>query len=462
MKTPDTAARQGLRRVLGRRDVLSLAFGAMIGWSWVLLTGEWIGRAGSLGAMTAFLIGGVVVVFIALTYAELAAAMPSVGGEHVYSLRALGPGLSFVCSWSIVLGYVSVAAFEAVALPFALSTLVPGTDLVYLWTVAGWDVHLSFVAIGIAASVVLTWINIRGVKPAATMQRIVTLAIVISGAFFLTGASFNGDPHKLQPLFTSLEGGGLFAVLMMVPIMFVGFDIIPQTAEEIDLPHAQIGALVVVSVIIAVLWYAAIIFGVGLSLDAPARAASAMTTADAAGAAWGSSAARDLLIIGGIAGIVTTWNAFLIGSSRIVYALATAGMLPAVFARLHPRYGTPHVALLAIGAVVCVAPWFGRPILVWLINAGSFGVIIAYMMVAASFLVLRRREPDMPRPYRVRHGGCVGGTALVLSGALILLYLPGGPAGLAWPHEWGICLAWAAAGGVLYFACAIRRPEAAH
>lgn len=462
MKTPHAAPLRGLHRVLGRRDVLSLAFGAMIGWSWVLLTGEWIGRAGSLGAMAAFTIGGVVVVFIALTYAELAAAMPSVGGEHVYSLRALGPGLSFVCSWSIVLGYVSVAAFEAVALPFALSTLIPGTDLVYLWSIAGWDVHLSFVAIGIAAAAVLTWINIRGVKPAAVVQRIVTLAIVASGVFFLTGASISGEANNLHPLFAGTEGGGLFAVLMMVPIMFVGFDIIPQTAEEIDLPHAQIGALVVVSVIIAVLWYVAIIFGVGLSLDAPARAASAMTTADAAGAAWGSAAARDLLIIGGIAGIVTTWNAFLIGSSRLVYALARAGMLPPVLARLHPRYGTPHVALLVIGAVICIAPWFGRPILVWLINAGSFGVIIAYMMVAASFLVLRRREPGMPRPYRVRHGAFVGGVALVLSAALILLYLPGGPAGLAWPHEWGICLAWVVVGGVLYFACDGRRRTTGH
>jgi amino acid transporter len=452
-------AREGLHRVLGRGDVLALAFGAMIGWSWVLLTGEWIVRAGSLGAIVAFLIGGVVVVFIALTYAELAAAMPSVGGEHVYSLRALGRGLSFVCSWSIVLGYVSVAAFEAVALPYALSTLVPGTDLVYLWTVAGWDVHLSFVAIGIAAAAVLTWINILGVRPAATMQGIVTLAIVASGVYFLAGVSMSGDPDNLQPLFESFAGGGLFAVLMMVPIMFVGFDIIPQTAEEIDLPHAQIGALVVMSVIVAVLWYVAIIFGVGLSLDAPARAASGMTTADAAGAAWGSASAREVLIIGGIAGIVTTWNAFLLGSSRLVYALASSGMLPAILARLHPRYGTPHVALLAIGAVVCLAPWFGRPILVWLINAGSFGVIIAYMMVAASFLVLRRREPDMPRPYRVRHGGLVGGAALGLSGALMLLYLPGGPAGLAWPHEWIICLAWAAAGGVLYFSCAAGRRD---
>ncbi len=445
-----------LKRVLGRRDVIALAFGAMIGWSWVLLTGEWTVRAGTLGAVGAFLIGGIAVTFIALTYAELAAAMPAVGGEHVYSLRALGRGLSFVCPWAIVLGYVSVAAFEAVALPFALSHLVPGTQLGYLWTIHGWDVHVSFVAVGIGASILLTWINIIGIKPAAALQGIVTCAILASGVVFLAGVSITGDPDKLTPLFEN-GAAGVMGVLMMVPIMFVGFDIIPQTAEEIDLPDAEIGALVVVSVVIAVLWYAAIILGVGLALDADARAASAMTTADASGSVWNSVVARNLLIVGGIAGIITTWNAFLVGSSRVVYALAESGMLPAPLGCLHPRYGSPHVALLAIGALTCLAPWFGRPILVWLINAGSFGVVVAYAMVAVSFLVLRYREPAMARPYRVRYGWPVGAVALVASAALFLLYLPGGPAGLRWPQEWLICLGWVGCGGVLYFAAAVGR-----
>lgn len=449
-------ARQELQRVLGRRDVLALAFGAMIGWSWVLLTGEWTARAGTLGAICAFLIGGVAVVFISLTYAELASAMPSVGGEHVYSLRALGRVASFVCSWAIALGYVSVAAFEAVALPFALSHLIPGTDLGYLWTIQGWDVHASFVAVGIGAALVLTWINIIGIKPAAALQGIVTAAILFSGAIFLGGVSVAGDPGHLTPLFVD-GAAGIMGVLMMVPIMFVGFDIIPQAAEEIDLPHAQIGALLVVAVVSAVLWYVAIILGVGLSLDADARMASGMTTADASGAVWNSAMARDLLIVGGIAGIVTTWNAFLVGSSRLVYALAESGMLPAVLARLHPRYGSPYVALLAIGALTCVAPWFGRPILIWLLNAGSFGVVVAYAMVAVSFLVLRQRESEMPRPYRVRYGKTVGVTALLLSAALFLLYLPGSPAGLRWPQEWLICLGWAACGALMYAAVASNR-----
>ena len=136
------ASRTQFLRVLGRREVLALAFGAMIGWSWVVLSGAWISSAGTLGAIVAFLVGGAAILLIGLTYAELASALPFAGGEHVYSKRALGSGASFICTWGIILGYVSVVTFEAVALPTVLDSLMPGLDKVFLWQIAGWDVYL--------------------------------------------------------------------------------------------------------------------------------------------------------------------------------------------------------------------------------------------------------------------------------------------------------------------------------
>ena len=100
-------------RVIRRKEVITLAFGAMIGWSWVALSGGWIETAGSVGAMLAFAGGGVAVILVGLTYAELASAMPLAGGEHVYSYRALGRNASFVCTWAILLAYMSVVTFEA-------------------------------------------------------------------------------------------------------------------------------------------------------------------------------------------------------------------------------------------------------------------------------------------------------------------------------------------------------------
>ncbi|MEG2097366.1 MAG: amino acid permease, partial [Pseudoflavonifractor sp.] len=104
-------------RVLGRFDILALAFGATIGWGWVILAGDWIQTGGTLGAILGFGLGGIMVTFVGLTYAELCPALPKCGGEHAFSLRALGYNWSFICSWALVLSYLGVVSFEACALP---------------------------------------------------------------------------------------------------------------------------------------------------------------------------------------------------------------------------------------------------------------------------------------------------------------------------------------------------------
>lgn len=436
-------------RVIRRKEVLALSFGAMIGWGWVALTGNWIAGAGSLGAMLAFLLGGVVVVFVGFTYAELASAMPQAGGEHVYSHRALGATASFICTWAILLGYVSVVAFEAVALPTVTDYLLPGFSRGYLWTVAGWEVQFTWVLVGIVAAIVMTAINILGIHTAARLQVLATTLILLVGVLLMGGGVAGGDIANMQPL---LPGGakGLLGVLIMVPFMFVGFDVIPQSAEEIDIPFSEIGKLLMVSIAMAIFWYIMMIWAVSIGLSDAERQASELPTADAAAALLGGSWGGKLLVITGIGGILTSWNAFLIGGSRAIYALARAGQLPASLGRLHPKYNTPHRAVLLIGALSVIAPLFGRPALVWLVDAGGLGIVIAYAFVAWSFLVLRKREPDMERPYKTRHGRIVGWTALVLSLAIATLYMPGSPAALVWPYEWMIFLGWVFLGAMMF------------
>ena len=157
-----------------------------------------------------------------------------------------------------------------------------------------------------------------------------------------------------------------------------------------------------------------------------------------------------MLLVAGLAGIITSWNAFILGGSRAIYALARSGLLPEFLGRLHPKYHTPKNAILLIGLLSIIGPFFGRPALVWVVDAGGLGIVIAYGMVAWSFLILRKREPELERPYRVRYGKLVGVSALILSIGLGVLYLPGSPAALIWPQEWGIVLAWIVLGGILF------------
>ncbi|SHE93871.1 Amino acid transporter [Modicisalibacter ilicicola DSM 19980] len=447
----DSTTGNKLIRVLASKDVLALAFGAMIGWGWIVLTGSWIQSAGSVGAITAFLVGGIAIVLVGLTYAELASAMPLVGGEHVYSYRALGHFASFICTWAIVLGYVSVVSFEAVALPTVVEHLFPGYTVGYLWTIAGWDVTASWVAVGVIGSLVMMWINYIGIRTAALVQKVVTLLILAVGVMFITGALFTGGTDTLEPMFNVESGvvGGIMTVLIMVPFMFVGFDVIPQAAEEIDLPFREIGRVLMISVILAVFWYALIILGTGLMLDPEALSASSLAVPDAMQAVFGAPWAGNLMVMAGIAGIITSWNAFYIGGSRAIYALAHAGMLPAFLGKLHPRYRTPVNAILMIGILSSIAPFFGRPTMVWLVDAGGLGIVIAYLFVALSFLVLRYREPELERPFSIPQGKLVGSAAVLLSLGMVTLYLPGSPSALL-PVEWVVFGGWMIIGLAMY------------
>ena len=207
----------------------------MIGWSWVLLTGPLGGQRRVLGTLIAFAAGGVAIAFIGLTYSELSRPCQA-GGEHVYTQAALGPGWSFVCTWALLMAYAAVCLFESVALPTAIEYVAPDIRLRTLWHVAGAPVHLGFVAIGVAGSVLMTWINVIGIRTAAFVQSAITAAILLAGLLLLTGAAGHGEWTNAEPL-VALPATGILTVLIMVPALMVGFDVLPQSAEEIDLPR---------------------------------------------------------------------------------------------------------------------------------------------------------------------------------------------------------------------------------
>jgi amino acid transporter len=303
----------------------------------------------------------------------------------------------------------------------------------------------------------MTAINVIGIQTAARVQMLVTTLILIAGVTLISGALLSGQTSNMQPLFT--DGyKGILGVLVIVPTMMVGFDVIPQSAEEIDLPYQMIGKLLMVSIIMAVAWYMLIIWGVSMGLSGEDRSTASLPTADATAALTGTHWGGKLLILGGIGGILTSWNAFLIGASRAVYALAHAGQLPVSLGALHPRFNTPHRAVILIGVLSMLAPFFGRQTLVWLVDAGSFGVVIAYAFVALSFVVLRYREPQMPRPYRVRYWRSIGIAAFVMSCSIGMLFMPFSPAALIWPYEWVIVGGWWLVGVLMMLFTSGRAP----
>ncbi|MGV8905774.1 MAG: APC family permease [Acetobacterium sp.] len=456
-------------KVLSSKDIFVLAFGAMIGWGWVVNTGIWIEAAGAIGAAVAFLIGGVMVLFVGLTYAELTAAMPQCGGEHVFSYKAMGITGSFICTWAIILGYVSVVAFEACAFPTVIQYLSPNFLQGYMYTVAGFDIYASWVAVGVVTAIIITGINILGAKTAARIQTIFTILIAAAGVLLIAGSVINGDPANIvDSMFagsakTSTTAlGGILTVAVMTPFLFVGFDVIPQAAEEINAGFKKIGGIMILSILMAVAFYALIILAVGYVMPLSAMEGSTLVTADAMGLAFNSSIMTKVLIVGGMAGIITSWNSFLIGGSRAMFSMAESNMIPKIFGKLHPKFKTPVTSIVLIGILSVIAPFFGRKMLVWIVDAGSFGVCLAYAMVSLSFLILRKKDLGMKRPYKVKYGTFVGIAAVTLSGLMTLLYvipLPFASTALV-TEEWIMAGGWAILGVIFYGYCKFKYGDA--
>ena len=189
------------------------------------------------------------------------------------------------------------------------------------------------------------------------------------------------------------------------------------------------------------------------------KSGTGLVTADAMTKALSSATMAKVIIIGGMCGIVTSWNSFLMGGSRALYSMAESYMVPRFFAKLHPKYKTPINALYLIGFLSIIAPLAGRKMLVWIVDAGNFGCCLAYCMVALSFLILRKKEPDLPRPFKVSHYKIVGTLAVLMSGLMVALYaIPNSGSTLVW-QEWCMAGGWGLLGVIFAIACKNKYQE---
>lgn len=463
-----TQKKSEFNKVLNAWDILVIAFGAMIGWGWVVSTGGWIEKGGVIGAALGFAIGGIMIFFVGLTYAELTAAMPQCGGEHVFSYRAMGATGSFICTWMIVLGYVSVACFEACAFPTIITYLWPGFLKGYMYTVAGFDIYASWLITAIVIAFLIMLINIIGAKTAAILQTVLTCIIGGAGILLIVASVINGTVDNLDgQIFAGTTAGvnikAIIGVAAMSPFYFIGFDVIPQAAEEINVPPKKIGNILILSVVLAVIFYAFVIIAVGFVMNPgdiiASQEATGLVTADAMAAAFNTKIMAKVIIVGGMCGIVTSWNSFLLGGSRAMYSMAESYMIPKFFAKLHPKHKTPVNALILIGILTMLAPFAGRKMLVWISDAGNFGCCFAYCIVALSFIILRKKEPDMPRPYKVPCYKFFGTMAVIMSGFMVAMYCILGSGGNLILQEWLMVLGWSALGVVFYVVCKVKYKE---
>ena len=410
--------RNSLSKVLGRTDVLAIGFGTMVGWSWVMLASTWLTQAGFWGTILAFLIGSLIILGVGALYGELTSALPQAGGEVVYMYRAMGGKAAWLVGWVLAFAYLGVAAWEGIALATALDSILSIGLYLPLWEIAGYTVHLSWAIVGMLGAVIMLLLNLFASRPAVLFQVMGTAAIVLVALLLLFGGLTFGGMENVGESFGSLDG--FIYVFLMIPSMLVGFDVLPQSAEEMNIPPRGVGKMVLVCIVFSVSWYLIIIVGLAFSAPLEVRMSGLIPAADVISYAYGDDFFGSILVLGGMLGILTSWNGFFMGATRLLFAMGRAKMLPAVFGVVHPKYRTPWAATLLVGIVCIAAPLLGQNALLWFVDISSFCAVFAYCCVCMSFVVLRKKEPELARPFKVKYGMPLG---VCMTGITILYFI---------------------------------------
>ncbi|MBQ9069293.1 MAG: APC family permease [Eggerthellaceae bacterium] len=470
----DTLHDGQLARALSPMSVWALALGCIIGWGSFILPGTlFLPQAGPGGTALAMVVAAAAMTVIALNYGFMIARFPLAGGEHSYVHATFGRVHAFACSWLLGLCYLSLVAQNATALTVVgRSLLGSALQFGFHYQMAGFDVYAGELLVALGVLALFGAMSIRGVRLSGMLQTVLVFAVVFGVGFACVAALISPDVavDSIDPLFSPMADPlfGVLAVLAVAPFAFVGFDTIPQAAEEYSFSPGRARRLVVVAIAFGALIYialaalAVVVQPSGYSSwpayieDAPALpGVSSLPTFHSAYALAGPlglvaiAVAACGAILSGIVG-------FYLASSRLLFAMGRAGNIPAWFAQVHPRYHTPHHAILFVMAVCFVAPFFGRTVLGWLVDMSSLGAAVAYGYTSLAVLKIARSEGG----WRDRVLGLAGTAFSALFVALLLVPVPGLDAALG--QESFVCLmGWAVLGVGFFFVSGRKTREGA-
>ncbi len=430
-------------------DVWGLALGAIIGWGCFVLPGNaFLPKAGPLGTVAGMLIGAFLIIVIALSYGYLIHRFPVSGGEFIYTKEAIGKRNAFVCGWGMILAYWSLIPLNATALAMISRYLFPGIiQQGLMYEIAGWDVYAGEVVLASAAIIIMAVINIRGIKEAAWLQTAIAMTLVGCICIITFIVMGSADWSNMAPGFPERRKWwmGVFSIVAMAPWAFIGFDCIPQSAEEYNFSHKKSTGIMISAILVAAILYIAICIVTATGLK-PWQELLADRNNWPTGHVVRNTIGLAGLAILGIAmfcAVVSGMNAFYISTSRLMYAMAKEGSLPEWFGHISPKYGTPKNAIIFTMGASLFAPWFGREILLWIVDMTSVGAAIVFAYTTASAAIIARRHNDRKQMW-IGIVGCIFSVFF-----LSLLIIPGMPGYLSFQSRI-VLAAWIMVGLLFY------------
>jgi APA family basic amino acid/polyamine antiporter len=459
------AAANPLRRALGPLNLTTLGIGSIIGTGIFVLTGTAASQNAGPALIISMIIAGVGCAFAGLCYAEFAAMIPIAGSAYTYAYATMGELLAWIIGWDLILEYALSTATVAVGWSGYFSSLIADAGLHVPASLSaapgetvaiagGATVHGMF---NLPAAVIVLFVAallIIGIRQSAnTNTALVIIKAMVLVVFVIAGAAYV-NRENLAPFVPPNTGSfghfGWSGVLRGAGVMFfayIGFDAVSTAAQEAKNPQRDMPIGILASLAICTVLYIAVaIVLLGIVPYSKLNVADPLAVGiDATGLTWFSP----VLKVSALFGLFSTMLVTLLGQTRIFYSMSRDGLLPALFQKVHPTFRTPYVSTALTGGVVAIAAGL-LPIGVLSVLV-SMGTLLAFVIVCAGILVLRRTSPEIERPFRTPGLPWVP----LLGAGFCIAQMAALPA-----QTWERLVVWLAIGLVVYFAYGKRRAKA--
>jgi len=452
-----------LKRTLGPWALVALGIGAIIGAGLFVRTAAAIADRAGPSVVLAFIVAGIGCAFAGLCYAEFASMIPVAGSAYTYSYATMGELVAWIIGWDLVLEYAVGAATVAIAWSEYANRVVAwfAPRIPFEWTHGPFEssagVHGIMNVPAVFILFLLTLLLIRGTKESAVVNGIIVV-VKVSIVLLVIGVGWGFmNPANHTPLipaattYTTPEGvvhdyGGIMGILGAAGVVFfayIGFDAVSTAAQEAkdpkrDMPIGILGSLVVCTILYVLFSY--VLSGVATVQDfrTQGREASVAFAIShyMAGYEWLSKAVT-VAILGGFSSVILV---MLLGQSRVFYSMSFDGLVPPIFAQVHPKYRTPYKSNMVFFVFTALFAAFLPEDIVG--EMTSIGTLFAFILVCIGVWIMRNKRPDLPRGFVVPALPVVAVLGVVVCGAMIY--------GLGWTN-WARLLVWLVIGLAFYF-----------
>ena len=414
-----------LRRQLSPLHVWAIAFGCVIGWGSFINPGKkFLPNSGVAGTAIAMILGALVMIIIAFSYAYMVPKYPSAGGEFSFAKNCFGKRLAFLCGWFLVVAYLTNVPMNSTAIGLIVDGLDGSADLLkfgFHYSVAGFDIYLGEMLLSMSILILFGWLNLIGVKKAGIVQTVLSSLLVtcvfvlfISALVSAKAKSVNFAPvwgfdkaaaaaagASSADIGSYAHGGragvmgAILATFAIAPWAYVGFDAIPQAAEEFNFSFKKVSFIMMIAIVFGCFVYVSNNTVAAAALENwPERVLAGEWVLLVAAEELLGGFGKLLIGIGVSCAVLSGIMGFYLASSRLMYSMSREGYLPQWFGKVDGKYGTPKNAILFCVVISLSGPILGREALGWFVDMSAIGASIGYFFTCASTLLTTRRDGD--------------------------------------------------------------------